>query len=149
MPATFDFEQQTVDNIFGNAITTITNFSATYTKGEIITGATLSSTHIVHLGPTPTLTLSAGVAATLNASSNDNAGILTVTAGPLNGTIVVSFIKAYEAGALPIVSLTPASAGAVATPLYVSAQTTSNFTLTISAAVVGAVTVNYSVVGIR
>lgn len=108
------------------------------TTGSLIVGASSDVTHIISIGTVPGITVG-----TIDASSTDVAGIITMPAGL--STATVTYSKTYNCTAFSVV-ITPR--GVAATPLFVPTATTTGFTLTNPAGNAG-VDVSYQVIGLQ
>lgn len=90
--------------------------------GRVLFGTDTTTAHLFTRGPAPTAS-----AGTINPLSTDVAGSVSgLAAGPNSTTI--TFNKPYRGGAGIIVQITPTSSS-VLTPLYVSASSTTSFTV--------------------
>lgn len=105
-------------------------------NGGVLFGTDTTTAHLFTRGPAPTVS-----AGTINSLSTDVAGSVSgLPAGPNSTTI--TFNKPYRSGAGVIVQITPTSS--VGTPLYVSASSTTSFTVQNPNGVAG-VSFNYTV----
>lgn len=127
--------------------------SATKAKAALGLEVSLFNGHVVPTGTAPTAAAqaSAGTSATATIAGRDTAGAITLTAGSASvatgNQVIVTFNKAFAVA--PVVVLTPVTAALGALHPYVSAASTTAFTVGLaSAPTVDLVYVlNYVVIG--